>query len=75
MTFREQVHGSASRGFAAQDPGEQLVIVAPARTLGELRKHMDRSVAQRVTAAIAKDPVKQPIREIEQLLAGHSEPA
>lgn len=49
-------------------------MVAPPRTLGELRKHIRRDVADRVKAEIAKDLVKHPIAAIEQLLARYPEP-
>jgi protein required for attachment to host cells len=50
---------------------DELIIVAPPRTLGELRKHLRREVADRVTGEIAKDLVKHPIASIEQLIASH----
>lgn len=51
---------------------EELIIVAPARTLGELRKHLRREISERVTAEIAKDLVKHPIPAIEKLVAGYA---
>ena len=53
---------------------QELIIVAPPRTLSVLRKHLRREVLDRVTAEIAKDLVKHPIRAIERLLAGYREP-
>lgn len=50
---------------------EQLIIVAPPRTLGAIRKHLRSDVADRVCAEIAKDLVKHPIASIEQHLAAH----
>lgn len=77
------LHAQAEADFAAQmgeflndrDDIEDLVIVAPPRTLGELRKHLNRAVTARVSAEIAKDLVKHPIAEIERLIANYSEPA
>jgi protein required for attachment to host cells len=61
----------------AQAAGEapQLVVVAPPRTLGVLRKHLRRDVAGRLAAEIPKDLVKHPIPEIERLLTAHRERA
>jgi protein required for attachment to host cells len=53
---------------------DELIMVAPPRTLGELRKHIRRDVADRVKAEIAKDLVKQPIAAMERLLARYPEP-
>lgn len=75
-------HLRAEAQFAAQiaeflnarEPVGDLVIVAPPRTLGQLRQHLDGPTAGRVTAEIAKDLVKHPIARIEQLIAGYPEP-
>ncbi|MGE5721998.1 MAG: host attachment family protein [Sphingomonadales bacterium] len=48
---------------------DELIVVAPPRTLGELRKHYHREVERRVTAEIAKDLVKHPVSEIERLIS------
>lgn len=61
--------------FNAQDLEDELVIVAPPRTLGELRKYLGSSVLELVTAEIAKDLVKHPIWEIERMIARYSESA
>lgn len=47
---------------------ESLVIVAPPRTLGALRKHYHKEVADRVSAEIAKDLVNLPVDQIERIL-------
>jgi protein required for attachment to host cells len=57
------------------DDALQLVLVAPPRTLGVLRKHLRRDVADRLVAEIPKDLVKHPIPEIERLLTAHRERA
>lgn len=57
------------------DDAPQLVIVAPPRTLGVLRRHLSRDVANRLAAEIPKDLVKHPIPEIERLLTAHRERA
>ena len=76
------LHMLAEAQFAAeiaeflnrQEPVGELVIVAPPRTLAQLRKHLDGPTADRVTAEIAKDLMKHPIGKIEQLIAGYAEP-
>jgi len=47
-----------------------IVIVAPPRTLAELRHVMHANVRHRVIAEINKDLTKQPVWEIEKHLAG-----
>ena len=50
---------------------EQLIIVAPARTLGELRKHYHKEVENRLAGELAKDLTSHPVAEIEKILANH----
>lgn len=47
---------------------EQLIVVAPARTLGELRKHYHKEVTDRLSAELAKDLTNHPVDEIERIL-------
>jgi protein required for attachment to host cells len=47
---------------------ESLIIVAPPKTLGEMRKHLHREVSDRLVGEIAKDLVNRPIPEIEKAL-------
>ncbi len=47
---------------------EQLIIVAPPRTLGELRKHYHKQVETRITAEIPKDLTGHPVDRIEAVL-------
>lgn len=47
---------------------EQLIVVAPPKTLGELRKHYHKEVEKRLVAEVAKDLVKMPVPEIEKIL-------
>ena len=47
---------------------ETLVVVAPPRTLGELRKHYHKEVASRIINEINKDLTGCPIDEIEAAL-------
>jgi protein required for attachment to host cells len=47
---------------------EALVVVAPPRTLGELRKHYHKEVERRLVAELPKDLVNLPVPEIEKTL-------
>ncbi len=53
---------------ALRNEFEQLIIVAPPRTLGELRKHYHKEVQKRLTGEIAKDLTGHPVTEIEKIL-------
>ena len=46
-----------------------LVVVAPPKTLAELRKAFHSDVKNRIVAEIDKDLTKQPVYEIEKHLA------
>lgn len=48
---------------------DSLIIVAPPRTLGELRKHYHKEVAKRLAGEIAKDLTGHPVEEIEKILS------
>ncbi len=47
---------------------EALIIVAPPKTLGELRKHYHKEVTDRLTGELSKDLTGHPIPDIEQAL-------
>lgn len=47
---------------------EALIVVAPPRTLGELRKHYHVEVEKRILAELPKDLVNTPVAEIEKIL-------
>lgn len=47
---------------------DSLIIVAPPRTLGELRKHYHKEVSERLRGEIGKDLTGHPIPDIEQAL-------
>jgi protein required for attachment to host cells len=47
---------------------ESLIVVAPPRTLGELRKHYHKEVEKRLTGEVAKDLTGHPVAEIEKIL-------
>lgn len=56
------------RKRALRNEFESLIIVAPPRTLGELRKHYHKEVEKRLTGEIAKDLTGHPVTEIERIL-------
>ncbi|MFD1788900.1 host attachment family protein [Sphingomonas floccifaciens] len=47
---------------------EKLIIIAPPRTLGELRKHYHKEVSDRLAGELAKDLTGHPIPDIEKAL-------
>lgn len=47
---------------------ESLIIVAPPRTLGELRKHYHKEVSARIAGELDKDLTGHPVAEIEKAL-------
>lgn len=53
---------------ALRNEFESLIIVAPPKTLGELRKHYHKEVEKRLTGEIAKDLTGHPIEEIEKII-------
>ncbi|SNS34278.1 host attachment family protein [Sphingopyxis indica] len=65
----EKVNAMALRGDF-----EQLVIVAPARTMGELRPLWHKEVASRLAGEHVKEMTDRPVADIEALLAGDAAP-
>jgi protein required for attachment to host cells len=53
---------------ALRNDYEALVVVAPPRTLGELRRHYHKEVEKRLIAELPKDLVNVPVAEIERIL-------
>ena len=49
---------------------EKLLIVAPAATLGELRKHYHVEVEKRLVGELDKDLTNHPVSEIEKIITG-----
>jgi protein required for attachment to host cells len=56
------------RKRALRNEFESLIIVAPPKTLGELRKHYHKEVQKRLAGEIAKDLTGHPVTEIEKIL-------
>lgn len=48
---------------------KELIVVAPPRTLAELRKHYTRTVADRLVGEVNKDLTKHPVQEIARILS------
>jgi protein required for attachment to host cells len=53
---------------ALRNEYEALIVVAPPRTLGELRKHYHKEVEKRLAGEVAKDLTGHPVSEIEKIL-------
>ncbi len=54
---------------ALRNDFESLIIVAPPKTLGELRKHYHKEVEKRLAGEIAKDLTGHPVTEIEKIIS------
>jgi protein required for attachment to host cells len=54
--------------WALRNDFESLVVVAPPKTLGELRKHYHKEVEKRLVAEVPKDLTNVPVAEIERIL-------
>jgi protein required for attachment to host cells len=48
---------------------ESLIIVAPPKTLGEMRKHYHKAVSDKLAGELDKDLTGHPVDQIEKLLA------
>jgi protein required for attachment to host cells len=64
------------QSVAAQLSGREkdiaaLVVVAPPRTLSELRSAFSDGLRKKVVAEVTKDLTHHPVHEIERLLTGH----
>jgi protein required for attachment to host cells len=59
---------------ALENDFEKLVVIAPPRTMGELRQHWHKATLSRIVAEITKEMTDRPITEIESLLAGEGAP-
>lgn len=54
---------------ALRNDFESLIIVAPPKTLGELRKHYHKEVEQRLLGELDKDLTGHPVDQIEKALS------
>ena len=53
---------------------DALVIIAPPKTLGVLRKELHKEVERRIVTTINKEMTDRPIPDIEELLVGEAAP-
>lgn len=53
---------------AAGEAGGEIVVVAPPRTLAQLRRHYVRTVSTRIVAEIDKDLTKHPLDQIAAII-------
>jgi protein required for attachment to host cells len=67
--FAEHV-ASAMEKLVRTDDVKAVIIVAPPRTLADLRHALHSDVKSRITAEIDKDLTKHPIADIEKHLLG-----
>ncbi|MDR6787735.1 protein required for attachment to host cells [Sphingomonas sp. BE138] len=56
------------RKRALSNDFESLIVIAPPRTLGELRKHYHKEVSARLSGELDKDLTGHPIPDIEKAL-------
>lgn len=78
---REDLHQADKRQFvddvaqalneaSAQERFDRLVLVAPARALGELSQTLDAATRLKVVGELQKDLTKTPVAELAQHFAG-----
>lgn len=53
---------------------DELVIIAPPRTLGELRKKLRKDMVQKIRAEIPKEMTGHPVADIEKLVEEATKP-
>jgi len=68
--FVRQVAGAAER-LIRSEQSTQLIVVAPPRTLAELRTAFHDDVKRRIIGELDKDLTKHPVDEIEKHVQGH----
>lgn len=70
--FVETTAASLNR-YVENENVRSIVIIAPPRVIGDLRKALSEGVRKHVLAEIEKDMTNQPIYEIEKYLKDYSE--
>jgi protein required for attachment to host cells len=63
-------HNVATTLCARENDIEALIVVAPPKTLAELRDAFSEGLKRKVVAEVNKDLTKHPVHEIERLLSG-----
>ena len=61
--------------YAHKGVFKRIVLVAPARVLGELRRKLHKAVAERVVAELPKDLTNHPLDKVEKMLKAELDPA
>ncbi len=59
---------------ALRNDFDALVVIAPPKALGVLRKELHKEVEKRIVTTINKEMTDRPIRDIEELLVGEAAP-
>ena len=54
--------------LAQRDGFRKIILVAPPLVLGELRKHFEKDVTDRVVAEVPKTLTNHPVADIERIL-------
>ncbi|MBW0145106.1 host attachment family protein [Sphingomicrobium clamense] len=69
------VHDAADKvnGRALSNDFDELVIIAPPKALGELRKKLHKETEKRTILEIDKEMTNQPVKEIEELIEGETQ--
>lgn len=62
------------RTRALDNDFDALAVIAPPKTLGELRKHYHKEVERRIIGEMPKEMTDRPIPDIEALLIGEGAP-
>lgn len=69
------VHDAADKvnSRALKNDFDKLVIIAPPKALGELRKKLHKETEKRTILEIDKEMTNQPLKEIEELIDGQTQ--
>lgn len=59
---------------ALRNDFDSLVVIAPPKALGVLRKELHKEVERRIILTVNKEMTDRPIPDIEELLAGEAAP-
>ena len=60
--------------YAHKSAFDRIVLVAPARVLGEMRDKLHKEVSARVVAELPKDLTNHPLDKVEKLLKAELDP-
>lgn len=57
------------RRYALDGSFDELIVIAPPRTLGQIRKHYHKEVSARLIGEVDKDLTGHSVRQIERVIA------